>query len=78
MTYMKRIFFAFVTLVLVGITWGIYMKQRSNFHNRGELGMGSGWTIIIPGITGDLAKRKLIPALYRLYTQGMRAVVIGT
>jgi glucose-6-phosphate 1-dehydrogenase len=38
----------------------------------------SGWTIIIPGITGDLAKRKLIPALYRLYKKGMRSLIIGT
>lgn len=36
------------------------------------------WLVIIPGITGDLAKRKLLPALYRLYTKGQAAIVIGT
>ena len=33
---------------------------------------------LIPGITGDLAKRKLIPALYRLYKKGDQAIIIGT
>ncbi len=38
----------------------------------------SGWTVVIPGITGDLAKRKLIPALYQLYKKGMQSIIIGT
>lgn len=35
-------------------------------------------TIIIPGISGDLAKRKLIPALYTLFKKGFEGIVIGT
>ena len=35
-------------------------------------------TIIIPGISGDLSKRKIIPALYALVQKGMRGLIIGT
>ncbi len=38
----------------------------------------AGWLVVIPGITGDLAKRKLIPALYRLYKKGIQGTIIGT
>lgn len=38
---------------------------------------GSG-IIIIPGVTGDLAKRKLIPALYNLIQKGTRLLIVGT
>jgi len=37
------------------------------------------WTIIILGITGDLSKRKLLPALYALLRAGLQdCVIIGT
>lgn len=58
-----------------------YGQQRVNTSEMApELSGGSseGVTIIIPGITGDLAKRKLLPALYRLFKKGVRATVIGT
>lgn len=35
-------------------------------------------TIIIPGFSGDLSKRKLIPALYALTQKGFKGVIIGT
>ena len=34
--------------------------------------------IIIPGITGDLAKRKLVPALYESIKRGNQLYIIGT
>ena len=33
--------------------------------------------LIIPGIKGDLAKRKLIPALYQMIKEGMRGIIVG-
>jgi len=35
-------------------------------------------TFIIPGVTGDLAKRKIIPALYDLVKKGFRGLIVGT
>jgi len=35
-------------------------------------------TFVIPGITGDLAKRKIIPALYTLVKKGFDGLIIGT
>lgn len=35
-------------------------------------------TFIIPGITGDLAKRKILPALYELVEKGFNGLVVGT
>ena len=65
----------FVLFVSAGVF--LYMK-RPMYIQLSKNKQLSGWTIVIPGITGDLAKRKLIPALYRLYKKGMQGIIIGT
>lgn len=60
----------FIILILCIVVVYFFLRLRDTSY--------SGWLIMIPGITGDLAKRKLIPALYQLYTKGTRCTIIGT
>ena len=60
----------FIILILCIVVVYFFLSLRDTSY--------SGWLIMIPGITGDLAKRKLIPALYQLYTKGTRCTIIGT
>ena len=60
-----------LAILLLCVVIVIYFWRQSNQQPQGYP-QGPKWLVMIPGITGDLAKRKLIPALYQLYTQGTR------
>ena len=72
---MKNVWLLVLLVVSIGIGVYWYGRQPVDVSKNEQL---SGWTIVIPGITGDLAKRKLIPSLYRLYKRGMQSLIIGT
>ena len=63
-------------MALVGISGGLWYIHHNN--QSAPYPHTPQWVVLIPGITGDLAKRKLIPALYRLYKKGDQAIIIGT
>ena len=67
----KKIWFFPVAVVCIaaGLYW-IYQRAHPS--------MKTEWLVVIPGITGDLAKRRLIPALYHLHKRGERSIIIGT
>ena len=73
-----KIWIVLLMIALIGITgicWNAYHKRSSQAAMHENTPQ---WLVVIPGITGDLAKRKLIPALYRLYKKGSQAIIIGT
>ena len=63
-------------MALVGISGGLWYVLHNN--RSASYRHAPQWMVLIPGITGDLAKRKLIPSLYSLYKKGDQAVIIGT
>jgi glucose-6-phosphate 1-dehydrogenase len=75
---MKKLWLLAVLTVCISMGATFWYAKKSMPSQISKDQQLSGWTIVIPGITGDLAKRKLIPALYRLYKQGMQATIIGT
>ncbi len=66
-----------VAAIMVGLACVAYWYGHREKPSR-EQKAHSGWIVVIPGITGDLAKRKLIPALFQLYKKGIVCTIIGT
>ncbi len=58
------------------VNWPMVEKRYAEAVEKIKISRAA--TIIIPGISGDLAKRKLIPALYQHFKKGFNGLIIGT
>lgn len=59
------------------INWREVERLHQQYMSEKKMQQPFKGVILIPGITGDLAKRKLIPALYDMIKSGMRGLIIG-
>lgn len=66
-----------VLIILIIGVGGIYWYYQ-NKKNGSMFAVQPQWIAVIPGVTGDLAKRKLIPVLYSLFKKGNQGIIIGT